>query len=109
MDESKIDYLAVAAKYVWEVAGVGQIVVTDPITGSTTLVGFFVPPWQMNALGRALGDRAILRPTPPPTTLMRVPDNVDEDFVPDMGDNLFLAGCALAFIAVGFVLGLWLG
>lgn len=50
------DNLRIEAERVWKVAGSGPICVTDDVTGSTQLVGFFIPAMQMNALGRALGD-----------------------------------------------------
>lgn len=48
------DNLRVCAQRVWDVAKRQPIMVTDDVSGSTQLVGFFVPAVRMSDLGRAL-------------------------------------------------------
>lgn len=101
------DELVHAAQQVWEVAGVGQIVTTDPGTRSTTLVGFFIPTWQMNGLGRALGAESRLRPDP----RMWVAPFDDAALVDDpftWRDDLFLLIFLSVVFLAGFGVGWWL-
>lgn len=91
MDERMLDILreryreelAESAAEVFAVSGSGQIVVTDPVTESTHLCGFFIPSFHMNRLGRAVGkvvmsDDRYYDPAPPLTTYLSPKEIAEE-------------------------------